>query len=326
MRRVLLAAATAMLGWAAVTVPLPLVVLGPVPAQSVSSVIEVSEADDDVSGELLFTAVTVEPATTVGTVTAWWDRHRDVDLQGQVIPEGVDRGEYLRQQQEVFAESLQVAAAVGLRAAGREVTIEGSGARIVAVLPGAPAEQELRQDDVVVSAGGEPVRLASELVAVVGRHDAGDTLELTIRRDDRRLERTIIIGTLPELDQAGLGVLVETVDRRIQLPVQVRVEQGTNIGGPSAGLMMALTVYDRTDPADLTGGRAVAGTGTVDTSGNVGPVGGIAQKVRGAELAGAEVFLVPAAEAGAARAAAPDDLRVIGVETLRGAIRALRQG
>lgn len=323
MRRLLLTGAVGIIGWAAAVVPLPLVVLSPIAANPVSSVIQVADTTDEVSGELLFTAVSLRSTTTVGTISAWRDPYREITLQTQVFPEDVDPSRFLEHQQELFAESLKVAAAVGLRAAGREVGIKGGGARVTQVFPEAPAEGIVRPGDVIVAAGGEPVSLASELVRIVSQRELGEEITLTVERQEHRIERTVTVGRLPEVDAVGLGIEVQSVDATISLPVDVTVEESSEIGGPSAGLMMALTVYDLVDPADLTDGRAVAGTGTIDTSGKVGAVGGVEQKVRGAELAGAEVFLVPEDQLAAARAAASEDLEVIGVATLDEAISAL---
>jgi Lon-like protease len=87
--------------------------------------------------------------------------------------------------------------------------------------------------------------------------------------------------------------------------------------------LIALTVYDLADEGNLTDGRVIAGTGTIDGQGNVGPVGGVEQKIETALNAGAQIFLVPAQEAEQARAAAEGRLRVIEVATLQGAIAAL---
>lgn len=325
MRKLVFSGAVGILVWAAVIVPLPLVVIVPAPAQPVLSAIQVADTTDEISGDLLFTAVELTNVTTVGTIEAWRDPYRDVSLPGQVLPEDFDPERFLEQQQEIFAESLRVAAAVGLRAAGREVRIEGGGARVVRVLPGAPAEGVLEPGDVIVSAGGEPVSLATEFIGVVSQLEEGEEIGLTVERDGRRVELTVTVGPVLGLDQPGLGVQIQTVDRVISLPVEVTVDEDSRIGGPSAGLMMALTVYDLVEPGDLTEGRVVAGTGTVDTGGNVGPVGGVEQKVRGALEAGAEVFLVPASQVGIAREAAPSRLEVIGITTVEEAIEALQE-
>ncbi|MBW3602070.1 MAG: hypothetical protein KY434_05145, partial [Actinobacteria bacterium] len=123
-----------------------------------------------------------------------------------------------------------------------------------------------------------------------------------------------------------LGVTVRAHRADIDLPVPVRVEPG-QVGGPSGGLGIALTVYDKAErDVDLAAGRRVAATGTLDIGGQVGPVGGVQQKALVASRAGADVFVVPAAQEDEAVAALPADgaVRVVGVGTLGRAIRELR--
>ncbi len=138
-------------------------------------------------------------------------------------------------------------------------------------------------------------------------------------------ERRLGTGLGRSEQQPGpvLGVAISTVGFDIDLPFPVQVDAG-RIGGPSAGLLMALTVYDLADVGDLTRGRIIAGTGTIDAQGNVGPVGGVEQKIEAAVDARAQIFLAPVGEAEQARAAAGDRLQVIGVTTLDDAIGALK--
>jgi PDZ domain-containing protein len=95
------------------------------------------------------------------------------------------------------------------------------------------------------------------------------------------------------------------------------------IGGPSAGTALALGIIDKLTPGGLTGGRTIAGTGTVDGFGTVGPIGGIQQKIAAAAKAGASVFFAPASECSDAKAAAPKSLTLVKVQTLVGAVQAL---
>ncbi len=95
------------------------------------------------------------------------------------------------------------------------------------------------------------------------------------------------------------------------------------IGGPSAGLMFTLGIIDKLTPEDLTGGKVVAGTGTIDGDGNVGEIGGIPQKLVGAKRAGAQVFLVPEGNCEEAKQNAVDGLPMYRVATLDDALSAL---
>lgn len=324
MRKLVFGLSLAAIVLAAAVVPLPLLVLAPAPATDVASdVIRVTGRTDQLSGRLLLTTVAVEPATASGLLIALLDSDEKVVLREQVIPSDVQQQRFFHAQREVFDESVQVAAAVGLREAGRPVSVAGRGARIERVVPGGPAAGTLRPGDVVVAVDGRPIRLATELAAGTARASDGQTLTLTIRRNRQHLQREVRVGRIPDQERVGLGVLVRTVDQRIQLTRGVKITNTSAIGGPSAGLMLALTVYDLFEPTDLTRGRVIAGTGTVDLSGAVGSIGGIREKVRGAVLAGATVFLSPAEQAAASRAVAPPDLTVIPVSSVRDAITKL---
>ncbi|WAX79773.1 S16 family serine protease [Streptomyces sp. KMM 9044] len=98
-----------------------------------------------------------------------------------------------------------------------------------------------------------------------------------------------------------------------------------DVGGPSAGLLFSLGIVDKLngDDGDLTGGRTIAGTGTIDAEGRVGAVGGVPLKTQAARRDGATVFLVPEAECADAQAELPDGLRLIPVTTLEATVDAL---
>jgi PDZ domain-containing protein len=321
-RRTVLLLALALVVAAAFAVPLPVVAIVPGPAVSVAPLVRVGAATHPVNGKLLLTTVRISEPPLVEAVADWLDRNADVLPREAVIPPGVDEKEYIADQQRVFRESAQVAAAVGLRAAGQPVQILGSGAEVSQVIKGSPAEGKLREGDVIVEVDGRPVRLASDVVEATGRARAGDEVRLGIRRGQSQQVVTVLAGKVSQLGRPGIGVLLTTVglDVKLPFPVDVNPEQ---IGGPSAGLMLALSVYDLVSPADLAHGRTIAGTGTIDLAGNVGQVGGVRQKVLAAKAAGATVFLVPTAELADARAGAPRGIELVSVHTFDDALKAL---
>ena len=130
-------------------------------------------------------------------------------------------------------------------------------------------------------------------------------------------------GTTGKLSkQALVGVGVAPTYR---FPFQVKLHVASNIGGPSAGTMFALGIYDLLTPGSLTGGKPIAGTGTITASGQVGAIGGIQQKIAGAQADGAKLFLVPATNCDEAVRADydSDKMRLVKVSTLSGAISAI---
>ncbi len=327
MRRALFAGAILLLAWAALVVPLPLAVTSPVPAPAVQEIIEF---DDGLPGELPeelhVTVVRLDPATVAGAARSLTAEERELTLLPALLPPDVDQERFDELQREMFRESVRAAVAVGFDAAGLDVTIDGGGARIVATVPGTPGAEVFEEDDVITSVEGRDIELASELVTLLGDREAGEQLSVTILRDEEELTRTVELVPLEgEVGRIGLGVLVTTLDLRIDTPARAEVIADRRIGGPSAGLMLALAAYDAATDEVLGGDRVIAGTGTIDLSGNVGPVSGVAAKVRGALLVDAEVFLVPASHVEVARDVAPPELEVIGVASVGEAIDALAE-
>ena len=241
----------------------------------------------------------------------------------QVNPPGVSDGTRRRVDLRQMARSQEIAAAVALRELGHKVDVREDGALVVAVAPHAPAAKVLIPTDVIVGAEGRRVRSPAELRQIVSSLRPGQVVTLLVRGDTglRTVRvRTIADPSAPE--RALIGVLVQPA-ARIHLPLDVRIDSG-NVGGPSAGLAFALAVMEKLG-RDVDHGQRVAATGQIELDGSVTAVGAIKQKVLGVHRAGIRVFLVPKANAAEARRYA-DGLRVIPVESLRQALRALATG
>ena len=164
-------------------------------------------------------------------------------------------------------------------------------AEVLGVTPDGPSDGELEARDRVLSVAGEPTDEVQDVLDALEGVEPGDPVEVeVVRKGD---ERTVTITTVPgpeDPGQATVGILVGT---GYEFPFDVRVRIDESIGGPSAGLMFALSIYDTLTPGSLTGGEVVAGTGSITAEGDVGPIGGIVQKIAGAEQSGASLFLVP---------------------------------
>jgi len=240
----------------------------------------------------------------------------------EVIPRGTTEEESNRQFRQAMDESSATAAAVALRRAGYPVRIGGRGVRVTGTMAGTPAAGVLSRGDVVVAHGQTRVRTVAELTEASRRVRPGEEVALTVRRGGE--EREVRVGTVSapnEPERAMIGIYVETEGFEVELPFPVRVEEQV-VGGPSAGLMLALGIYDAVTPGRLGDGQRVAGTGTLDMEGRVGGVAGIAQKVLGAERSGADLFLVPADGLADARSVATG-MRVVPVRSFDEALAAL---
>ena len=322
MRRGLVGLSVAIVLLTLVVVPLPLVELQPGPALDVASLINFGGPAHPVSGQLLLTTVTLSRPSAFGALEALL-AHRDLLPEGRVIPPGVDERQYLEAQKANFNESLDIAAAVGLKAAGFPVSVSGGGVEVTGIIKASPAESKIDVGDVIQAVDGRPVQLASEVQASTESATAGQLVTLTILRGSQQLQVQVRLRRLDQIGRPGLGVVLRTLAPKVSLrfPITVRNQ---NIGGPSAGLMMALTVYELASGTDLARGRTVAGTGTIDISGSVGPVGGVAEKILGAKRAGAVLFLASRSEVDQARSARTG-IPVVPVSTFDEAVAALRQ-
>ncbi|GAB6901451.1 YlbL family protein [Kineosporia succinea] len=177
--------------------------------------------------------------------------------------------------------------------------------------PSSPASKVLKEDDVILGVGGSEVGDLAELRTTLAKTRAGDDVQVRIRRDGRT--RTVTTQTTQAEDgDTVLGIYI-TPDFNFPFDVKIQIE---DIGGPSAGMMFALGIIDTLTEGDLTGGKDIAGTGTIDADGTVGPIGGIRQKLVGARNAGADYFLAPADNCNEVVGHVPDGLQVVRVGTL----------
>ena len=231
----------------------------------------------------------------------------------QNLPERIQRQQGLAE----MSSSQRIAAAVALRELGYTVTADG--VVVSAVDVGAPADGVLEPDDVIVSANGAEVKTPEDLSKVMAEVKPGETVTLRIERDGA--ERTVQVGTRASDDNPPRALMGIIIEPKLELPVDITINTG-QIGGPSAGLAFALDIIDELGPKDIDQGEKVVATGEIALDGSVHEIGGIKQKTFGARSAGADVFLVPDANAAGARRYA-DGLRIVPVSDLDEALHAL---
>jgi PDZ domain-containing protein len=295
-------------------VPIPIFyAYTPGPVRDIESLVDVSETRTYSSeGSLFLTTVNVDPQVTLWEMVAiGFDPDRVVVMRDQVT-----RGQSLEQlielQRAEMQGSKQHATEAALAALGFGAP-EGRGVRVIDTAPGFDARSVLERDDLIVAVGGEEVDTTCDVGRLVDRHEVGDRVEVVVKRNGER--RTFRIETRASREEPGRPLLgvekMEDVGYSFEPGVEVDFKTG-KIGGPSAGLMMTLALYDKLTPDDLTGGRRIAGTGTIECGGRVGPIGAIEQKVAGAEREGAAIFLSPQANVDAAKRAA-DDIEVVAI-------------
>jgi PDZ domain-containing protein len=248
---------------------------------------------------------------------AWMDSSRAVVPLDSVFPEGVTTEQRDERNATLMVDSQHEATAAALNELGYDT---GAEVVVVEAVADSPADGALKADDVITAIDGTAVESATELRAAI-QEAAGDPVTLTVRRDgeDQAVEVTPEEHTEGGVTTWLIGVTLRT-DYDFEIDVTIQLD---NVGGPSAGMMFALGIIDTLTEGELNGGENVAGTGTIDAAGTVGPIGGIRQKLYGARDAGAEYFLAPEANCDEVVGHVPDGLQVIRTATLDESLAAL---
>ena len=307
---------------AAWNVTLPYLAFEPGPVRDVSDLVSVDDHEThQIDGDLFMLTVATMELNGFDLISALFDDAVDVYPKERVRPPEVTEEEFARQGLAQMDASERTAIAVALRHLGYEVALTGDGARVVSIVEGAPADGVLQEGDVITGIDGDVVEWAPDLVNRLASHAIGDTVSLTVDRGEDTLDLSVtLVEHTQEPGRPMVGILAETENERLgELPFEVEIDS-SNIGGPSAGFMYALTLVDLLTEDDLLKGHTIAGTGTIDSEGNVGGIGGVRQKVVAAERQGADYVLVPEANYEDALSAPTPDENVISVATLQDAL------
>ncbi|PZE82419.1 PDZ domain-containing protein [Curtobacterium sp. MCBD17_032] len=271
------------------------------------------------SGALDMLTVSVQGTATerppwTSVIRALFSKSEAVVPASAIYPPGRTTEQVNEQDAADMTNSQQASVAAALVHQGFEVPSE---LEIGTVQDGSPADGVVREGDVVTAFDGTSLTTnadASTLRQLVAEHGTSGPATLTVERDGATRQ----VSVTPRAEQ-GTALLGVGVVERYDFPFDVDIAL-QDVGGPSAGMMFALGVIDEITPGALNGGRHVAGTGTITAGGEVGPIGGIRQKLYGAEAAGATVFLAPKANCDEVVGHVPDGLDVYAVSTLDQAV------
>lgn len=267
-------------------------------------------------GQLRMVTVSVRDRPDLLTaLRGWFEGGIAVVPREEVYPPGKSQEEIDEQNVAEFTQSQDFAEAAALKELGCPQRVV-----VARVDADSPSHGKLAGGDAITAVNGTPVSNIDELTGELDALKPGDEVTVDYLRDGASATATVTAAGDPG-DGAKLGIVIS--DERVA-PFDVSVSLA-DIGGPSAGMMFALGIIEKVGGGDLTGGRPIAGTGTIDPDGQVGQIGGISEKMIGAQRDGATAFLVPERNCADATRTAPDGLRLIRVETLHGALEALHQ-
>jgi len=324
------AVALAILTAISVLVPVPYVLMSPGPAIDVlagsggNEVMRVTGTQTfPTSGRLDLTTVTAtdpkERLSVLSMLSGWLDPTVAVLPRSYLYPPTMTASQIEQQNAEEMTGSQNAAIVAGLTLAD----VPGARrAQVTAVVADSPADGKLKAADFVLTVDGRAVAGPDDLRAAIRAHPPGDTIRLSVRRDDRQL--IVPVVSRAASDDATKSQVGIEVGIGFDTPVSVEVRLPIAVGSASAGMMFALSLYDKVTPGELADGRSVAGTGTIDADGKVGPIIGIQQKLYGAKEGGASVFLAPAGNCEDAGRVQIDGLSVYRVSTLNDSVTVLR--
>ncbi|SDQ63381.1 PDZ domain-containing protein [Virgibacillus subterraneus] len=273
------------------TYQLPYYVYKPGGADALNPIVNV-EGGYDSKGDMHLVTVRGGQATPVQYLWAKVLPNHEIYPLSEVRPEGVSENEYFHAQLQMMESSQEASTVVAYKAADEDITINYEGVYVVAVVNGMPADGKLESGDRITEIDGNEIKESKDLINYVENKQAGDTINLEVERGEKQLTKEVQLERFKEADnKVGIGIRLVT-DRSVKVDPKVNFSSGS-IGGPSAGLMFSLEIYDQLTENDLTKGNQIAGTGEVDYNGNVLRIGGIDKKVIAADQEDCDIFFAP---------------------------------
>lgn len=318
-----------MLAAVAALLPVPFIVISPGPTFNtigeVNGVPLVEITDTEVyptDGHLDMTTIRESgaprsPLTIYQALAAWVNPDQAVLPRELLYPDDITGEEVTQRNAVLFSTSQSHAIAAAMGALDRPVIAVPV---VTAVVVGAPADGLLRAGEQIIAVDGEPVTTPAQVGDAIRAQPIGTSFAFTVLRDDEESTIEVVSAANPDDPAAPYVGITIGLLYSAEFPIEFTL---TDVGGPSAGMMFALAIVDKLTPESLTGGDFVAGTGTISPAGEVGPIGGIRQKLAGARGAGATLFLMPRDHCEEAMGHMPDGLTVVPVTTLEESLEVL---
>ena len=209
---------------------------------------------------------------------------------------------------------------------GRSVQMTPGGVFVSQIVDGSPAKGRLAIGDTITAIDTTKIRSTNDLASFMKTATAGRRVTVTVDRlgvsQTKKVPLTVGSTLRDGKRVPYLGIYMET-NPHFQFPFDVEIDTG-NVGGPSAGLALTLSIIEELSPRSITNGNEVAVTGTIQLDGTVGETGGIRQKVAAVRAAGVRYFLVPPGNVRDAKKVAGSNLKIISVKSLDAALAALK--
>lgn len=270
---------------------LPYYITKPGMAKELEPIINVSGGDKE-EGSFMLTTVRMGRANIYSYLLAKWNKYQEIYPEASIRSEDETDEEYNVRQLHLMDNSKNHAIKVAYEKAGKDVSYQYLGVYVLDVHEDMPASSVLQAGDQIIQVDNLHFKSSQQFINYIASKKKGDQVRIVYKREGTEKKAIIALQAFKEHpNQVGLGITLDDYTRVITSPkVTIDSEQ---IGGPSAGLMFSLEIYNQLTDGDLTKGYQIAGTGTIDEDGNVGPIGGIEQKIVAADQSGADIFFAP---------------------------------
>lgn len=270
---------------------LPYYVTKPGMAKELAPIIEVTNGDEE-KGSFMLTTVRMGRANIYSYLLAKWNKYQEIYAESSIRVKGETDEEYNVRQLHLMDNSKNHAIKVAYEKAGEKFSYKYLGVYVLGVQEDMPAAQFLKAGDQIIQVDHLHFDSSQQFMNYIATKKAGDLVNIVYKREQTEKKATIMLKPFKDYPKkVGLGISLDDYTRvTTDPPVSINSEQ---IGGPSAGLMFSLEIYNQLTKGDLTKGYQIAGTGTIDEDGKVGPIGGIEQKIVAADHSGAEIFFAP---------------------------------
>jgi len=309
---------------------LPYYIYTPGKALDLKQVVQVSDGNES-KGSLHLLTVSGQTATPLLYAIAQFKPYDDIVPIAEARPHGISDEEYLKSQLNLMENSQEASTVVAYEAANADIDITYNGVYVLGVIKDMPADDILQVGDLITKIDNKDVFEAEDLTAYIQEKKNLKAVDITFKRNDKVYNKKIKLTQFPDEDKKGIGIQLVT-NRDVNVDPDVEFSSG-NIGGPSAGMMLALSIYDQLEEEDLTKGLKIAGSGQLDYDGNVLPIGGIDKKVIAADKKDIDILFAPSMETHEqsnyeeAKEMAEEidsDMKIIPVETFQDALDYLK--
>ncbi|MBC1434619.1 PDZ domain-containing protein [Listeria rocourtiae] len=272
-------------------VPLPYYVTRPGSADKLSSLVTVEGHPSNSEGVFRLVTIAMGQANIYSYLAAKVLPYQEIEKESDVRGENETDEEYNVRQLSLMNQSKNNAIQVAYKAAGQSVEIEYRGVYVLSVIPDAPAAKVLEAGDLITAIDGKSFESSAEFIQYVRSKKVGDKVQVSYKHQDKSEKASVELIDIDKKGTPGIGIsLVD--DQKLVTDPKITIDS-EKIGGPSAGLMFTLEIYNHFGKTDWTKGHNIAGTGTIDVDGNVGRIGGIDQKIVAADRDDVEIFFAP---------------------------------